>query len=220
MTRFGNIISADLLEDDLTTFLQRWILTYLGEVAEQNGESRNRYPRPKYWTTTPILTIDSVAQIRYPATLIVSPGLVGKPVRRGDGSYEATYQIGVCVLCSTKDEAGTTRMARRYGAAIHSAVLQKPSLETDYIIGVEWADERFTDFLNADQETVASATEIFNVTIAGLFDAHKGPGPKYPDPLPEPATAPNEEYTDLPSTRDPDSAPPYSPIPPSVTPLP
>lgn len=216
MTRFGRIIGADALEDDLTTFLQKWIKTYLGEVAEQNGQARDTYPRPIYWTTTPILTIDSVSQVRYPACLVVSPGLSSRPVRRGDGSYEATYQIGVCILASTKTETGTTRAARRYGAAVHTAILQRPSLDTNYIIGIEWADERFTDFLNADEETVASATEIFNITIAGLFDAHKGPGPKYPDPLPEPATAPNDVYEDLHTTRDPDSAPPYSPLPPST----
>lgn len=217
MTRFGRIISADQVEDDLTLYLQKWIATYLGEIAEQHGKPRDSYHKPRYWTTTPILTNDTVAQVRYPACLVVSPGLVSKPVRRGNGTYEGTYQIGACILISANSEKNTTRVARRYGAAVRAAVLQRPGLETDYIEGIEWADERFTDFLNANQETVASATEIFNVTVNGLFEANRGPGPQYPDPLPEPATAPNEEYTEIPVSRDPDSAPPYSPIPPSVT---
>jgi hypothetical protein len=213
MTRFGDIISADRLEDDLTIFLKKWIGTYLAEVADYHGDSRTDYPAPKYWTTTPILTVDTVTQVRYPAALVVSPGLMQKPVRRGDGTYEGSYQIGVCILTSVKSELGSSRMARRYGAAVHAAVMQRPSLDTTYIEGVEWADERFTDFLNAEQDTVASATEIFNVTVKGLFNALKGPG--VADPLPEPAT-----YPELTEVRDPDTAPPFSPVPPSVEPLP
>lgn len=213
MTRFGDIISADRLEDDLTAFLQKWLPTYLAEVATHHGALRTDYPKPKYWTTTPILTVDAVSQIRFPAVLIVSPGLMGKPVRRGDGIYEASYQIGVCILTSANTELGSSKAARRYGAAVHTAVMQRPSLDTTYIEGVEWADERFTDFLTADQDTVASATEIFNITVKGLFNALNGPG--VANPLPEPATYP--ELTDV---RDPVSAPPFSPVPPSVNPLP
>jgi hypothetical protein len=217
MTRFGQIISADVLEDALTTYLKKWIPTYLGEVAESMGLPRNVFPRPKYWTTTPILTNETVGQVRYPAVLIVSPGLAGQPVRRGDGSYEATYQAGVCLVVSTKNELGASRTARRYGAAVRTAVMQRPGLETDYIEGVAWADERFTDFLNAEQETVASATEIFNFTLAGVMNALHGPGPQYPDPLPEPATSPNAVYEAITTTRDPNTGTPYSPVPSTVT---
>lgn len=218
MSRFGDIISADRLEADVEKFLQKWIKTYLGEMAEQNGEVRTAYPKPAYWTTTPILTHDSVSQVRYPAVLIVAPGLVSKPIRRGS-EYEGTYQVGICVLTSAGTEKNTAKAARRYGAATRTAILQKPGMETDYIEGVEWVDERFTDFLNANQETVASATEIFNITCGGMFDAMAGPPPGSP-PLDEPATAPNPEYEEQPSVADPDDpGNPYSPIPPSVTPL-
>lgn len=214
MSRFGDIISADKLEDDLTVFLQKWLYTYLAEVAERHGDARGDYPKPKYWTTTPILTNDAITQVRYPAVLIVSPGLASRPVRRGDGTYEGTYQVGVCIVTSTKNELSTSKKARRYGAAVHTAIMQRPSLDTNYIEGVEWADERFTDFLNADQDTVASATEIFNFTVKGLFNALNGPGVS--EPLPEPATYP--ELTDVRDPDDPGHS--YSPVPPTVEPLP
>lgn len=219
MTRFGPILSADTLEDDLTKFLKRWIATYLGEIAERQGKSRTSYPSPKYWTTTPILTTDTVSQVRYPAALVVSPGLTSKPLRLGDGRYQATYQIGVCIIASTRSEEGSSRVARRYGAAVHTAIMQRPGLEVDYIEGVEWADERFTDFLNANQDTVASATEIFNITCKGVMSAFDGPGPDFPDPLPEPATSPGDTYPELPTVKDPsDPDDPYVPVP-SVEPL-
>lgn len=211
MTRFGTIISADVLEDDMTIYLKKWFDTYAAEVAQQRGDTRGDYPSPRYWTTTPILTVDTIAQVRYPAVLIVSPGLTGKPMRRGDGSFEASYQIGVCILASTRTEAGSSRSARRLGAAIHTAVMQHPSMDTSYIESVEWADERFTDFLNADQETVASATEIFNITCKGVFNALRGPGPAYPNPLPEPAV-----YPDVTTVRDPAGPSPYTPVPPII----
>jgi hypothetical protein len=217
MTRFGRIISADIIELDLQDFLKKWIYTYLSEIAEQNGDARGAYPKPIYWTTTPILTNESVSQVRYPACLVVSPGLASRPVQRGDGNFEGTYQIGCTMLTTAGSEANSSKLARRYGAATRAAVMQRQTLETDYIEGLEWIDERFTDFLNAEQEGVSSATEIFNVTAVGIFNARKGPGPQYLEPLPEPATAPNATYADLAAARDPSSAPPYSPLPPTTT---
>lgn len=205
MTRFGSIIPADVLEDDLTSYLQKWFKTYAAEVSEQVNGQRGLYPEPKYWTTAPIVALESESQIRYPAVLVVSPGLLQKPVRHGDGSYEGTYQIGVCIITTARKEIEAGRMARRYGAAIHTAVMQHQSLDTTYIEGIEWADERFTDFLSAEQETCASATEIFNITVKGLFNMFGGPG--VANPLPEPAV-----YPENPSVVDPDAAPPYSPI--------
>jgi hypothetical protein len=217
-TRFGTFVSADQIEDDLTAFLQKWLATYLGQVAEQNGLARDKYPGPRYWTTTPILTNDTVAQVRYPAILIVSPGLVSQPVKRG-GAYEATYQVGTCVLVSTKTEGSAARTARRYSRAVAAAVLQKQGLETDYVEGVEWVDERFTEFLNASQESVASATMIFNITVNGALDVNAGVSPQYPDPLPEPASPPNTTYPDTHTVGDPGSGGSYTPVP-SVEPLP
>jgi hypothetical protein len=212
-TRFGTFVSADQIEDDLTAFLKKWIATYLGQIAEQHALTRDKYPKPKYWTTTPILTNDTVSQVRYPACLIVSPGLVSQPVKRG-GRYEATYQAGVCILVSTKTEGSAARTARRYARAVAAAVLQKQSLETDYVEGVEWVDERFTEFLNAQQESVASATVIFSITVNGALDVNSGVSPQYPDPLPEPASPPNSTYPDTTTVGDPGSGGTYIPVPP------
>lgn len=211
MTVFQDIISLDVPEDDLTEHLKLWLPTYLAEVAEQRGLERGVYPKPKFWATTPALTMATLEQVRYPAVLVVSSGAAQAPTRRGDGVYEATYVFGVACLTTGRGEQSSSQNARRYGAAIRTILMQKPGF-ADYVEGVNWIDERFTDYVNTEQEALSSATEIFNITIKDLGSA--AGGPVQPDPDPDP----NHDYGDNPTVRDPDSAPPYWPVT-STTPL-
>lgn len=208
-TVFGEIWDAGILEDDMTAFLQKWFKTYSAEIAEQRGHDRGRYEPPKFWTTTPVLTPDVVKQIRYPAVLVVSSGLASQPTKRS-ANYEAPYAVGVTIMTTGTSEINSSRMAKRYGAAVRAAVVQKGGLETDYIEGIAWTDERFTDFLAANQESVSSATEIFNVTVKDITK-WKGAGPAVPDPLPEDPGDPSP-YPPNPTVRDPESDPPYDPV--------
>lgn len=209
MSVFGEIFDAGLLEDAMTAYLQKWFRTFSAEIAEQRDHGRDRYKEPKFWTTTPVLTLAAVEQVRYPAVLIVSSGLVSKPVKRGK-KYEGVYAVGVTILSTANDELAAGRMARRYGAAIRQAIIFKPSLEAPFVEGTEWADERFGDYIGTDQKGVGSATEVFNVTVKDIGVTYAGPG--MPEPLPEPAVSPNEEYESGPVIRDPGSDPPYEPI--------
>lgn len=205
MTVFDPIFDASVLEEDVTSFLNKWFRTYSAEISEQRGFGRDKFKTPKYWTTTPVLTPDAVQQVRYPAVLVLSTGLVGRPVRKGDGRYDGTYALGVTVLATADNDQNASKMAKRYGAAVRTLILQKPAMETDYITEVAWTDERFTDYLQNKQTAVGSATEIFEVTVKDILGAKAGPG--IPDPLPEPATAPNPSYEDRPVVRDPEGDP-------------
>lgn len=195
MSQFGPIFDPSQLEDAMEAHLQKWFRTYAAEISEQRGFGRDQFEEPRFWATSAVLDRDTVPQIRYPAVLIVSPGLSEQPVRRGDGTYEAKYIIGVTVLATAVTEAHSGKMAKRYGAAIRTCVMQKPSLGAPFVESTDWGDERFTDYLAADQQTVSSATEVFNVTVIDIFNARYGP--IAPDPLPEPA-----EYGDNPTVRD------------------
>lgn len=209
MTIFGDIWDPSLLEDDCTAFLKKWFRTYAAEISEQRGHGRDRYKVPAYWTTTPALTPDAIKQVRYPAVLVVSTGVTGIPRRDGRGKYEATYALGITILSTANEDVAAGRMAKRYGAAIRSILLQKPSMDTDYITEVAWVDERFTDFIGSEKQAVGSATEIFNVTVKEILNAKTAP--PGPDPLPEPATAPGQTYGEVQTVRDHDTEPPYAP---------
>lgn len=214
MNIFKPIFSADQLDDAFATYLQKWFKSYAAEVAQQRGFTRGVFAEPKFWATTAVLTQETIAQVRYPCVLIVNPGLNKPPRRRGDGTYEGDYTVGIMVMSNASGEQGAQRMAKRYGAAVRTAIMQRPSLDADIeILGVEWTDERFNDYIGADQEQVSSAINLFNVTVGGIMHALDGPPIIFPDPLPEPADGDeNEEYPDWPTVRDPDSAPPYTPV--------
>jgi hypothetical protein len=207
VTIFGTIWDAGQLEEDIIKFLKRWMNTYLSEVAEQRGRNRGAYPVPKTWSAEPALTPAAVEGVIYPAILVIAGGTTNMPKKKGDGTYEATYRLGITVLTTANNESNARKMAQRYGAALKSAMLQKGSLETDYVSGLTWVDERFVDYIGGDQETVGSATEIFDIDVTEIVNAKAGP--VNPDPLPEP-TDPGD-YPDNPTVRDPDSAPPYDP---------
>lgn len=202
MTPFKDLTPADMLERAVEAFLRKWLGTYLSEVAEQNGRPRDSIKTPQLWLRTPALTTVTIEQLRYPAMLIVSSGLAERPKRRGDGSYDVRYTLGITSLTHASTEDAATDLSRRYARAVQGAMLQKPGRIGPFIDGMDWIDERFTDYLNSEQESVSSATSIFNAGMKGVLTAKAGPD--VPDPLPEPAVAPAEEYPEVPTLADKD----------------
>lgn len=192
MSVFKDIISADVVEDLLTAHLKKWLPDYLAEVAAQRGLARGDIPMPVSWNITP--TFDTSGVIRVPAMLIVSGGFAESPRKQGDGGYIATWTMGVAALVSAKDQQSTRRLARRYGAVISAAIMQQPSLGDPRIEGVTWVDESFTD-IPSDQSTLASANELFNVSMKGVLNAKAGPA--QPEPQPDPMT----QYPDRPTVQ-------------------
>jgi hypothetical protein len=209
-SKFGDIFDASLLEEAVIQFLDSWFKTYTNEISKQRGYGTGAFPSPNYWTTEAAITPDAVKQIRYPAVLVISSGTIGSPRPKGDGWYDATYQLGVTILAQASTDTSARKMALRYGAAVRAAMLQRQSLGTDFVSGLTWTEERFTDFITSKKEAVGSASEVFNIDVQNIVNRKRGLGIYDVDN--QPSDDDQHDYGSNPTVRDPQSDPVYDPV--------
>lgn len=207
MSIYGQIIDGSQVEDIVTNFLKRWLPQYVAQVADDRGLERDAIPAPKTWANTTEFNLDETTQL--PAILIITNGLAERPQRFGDGSFNAKYVIGIAVVVSAGGDdpaRATSRLAKRYAAALHTLMLQQSALESDLVAGVSWDDESYDDVPSEQGRSLASVRAVFTIEIRNVLNANDGP--ILPDDPPDPTDPPGTWQT----VRDPDSEPPYTPV--------
>jgi hypothetical protein len=194
---FGEIIDGAQVEDIVENFLQRWLPIYLAELADQRGESRDIWLQegpqgnwPPSWSRK--AQFDYTEETRLPAIITISAGIAGPPFHEGDGTYHATWMIGVAVLVSAKDQESTNLLVKRYGAAIRWMFIQHPSLEDPNVEGATWEDEAYDDIGVVQNRTLASARMVFSIQMKNV--ANSLAGPVLPDDPPPDPTTPYDEW--------------------------
>lgn len=184
-TQFGDFFSASQLEEAVITTLELWMNTYLREAERQFGLAANSIKNPvKYSNRRQFTAIKGEA---LPRVVVISPGLMGAPQKNGQ-SYSAVWRVGVGVACAAQDEVTANMLAKTYGLAARSIVLQKRGLGTDgenppYIRGISWLDESYDD-LPIDHQTLLykSAAVWFGIEVDGVVTNITGPDvPDQPD---------------------------------------
>src|SRR5690349_10466479 len=190
---FGPIFSGDQLEDAVIETLQKWLPTYIREVELQRGlalPADGRIPKPRTYTTRNEFTTFPEDQL--PLIVVVSPGLVAPPRADGEGRYVGWFALGIAAVVSASGKANTRRLARQYGAAVRSCILQKSWLE-GAATGVEWRDESYDDLPNEDKEKSVSAVQmIFQVQVDNITT--RWTGPAYPFEPGDPYTNPGDNW--------------------------
>lgn len=197
MSIFGQMLDGAQVEETVESFLKRWLPTYLAQIAEDRGLARNAIAPPVSWQNTPEFTLTESTQL--PAILVITAGISGQPVRHGDGSYSATWivGIGVVVTAGGPDPArATSRLAKRYGAAIRTLMLQHASLESSNVEGVTWEDENYDDIPTDQRRSLASARLVFSIEFRDVLNALDGP--LLPANPPADSTAPYADWSTIP----------------------
>lgn len=196
MTVFGPMFDGGQVEVAVQRFLSRWLPTYLEEVARQADPpiEPGTISKPRSWTTSPEFEIDEATQL--PAMLIINAGIAEDSIyRQGDGSYNVSWVIGIASIVSAKDQESTDRLAKRYGAAIRSLMLQHPAMETDNMRVVSWDDEKYDDVPPSGLRTLAGVRMVFTIEAENLTNSHDGPM-LTPEPPADP-TAPWQDWETL-----------------------
>lgn len=198
MSIFGPIIDGATVEESVMTFLQRWLPTYLAEVARQNGLDPDVWLQPGNWppSWSNKTRFDLTEETRLPAILVISAGLAGRPIKEGDGNYRATWMIGIAAIVSAKDQDSTNKLAKRYGAAIRWLMMQHPSMEDPNVEGVDWEDEIYDDIPPQQERTLSGVRLVFSVEYTHVMSALDGPVLPA-DPPPDP-TVPYEDWPIIP----------------------
>jgi hypothetical protein len=194
MTPFGQIGDGADVEEGVMAGLKLWLPAYLREVARQNGLEPGILAQPREWYTS--ATWDQSEQPKYPAIMVITPGLSGTPTKLNN-EYRATWIIGVGIAVLARDDISARILARRYAAAVRTCVIQEPRKKFgEWVEGVDWIEEAYTDMPPENDRQMASARVMFNFDVQGVATVHPtGPIPN--DPIP-PDDEPYPEYTTLP----------------------
>jgi len=182
-TVFQPIISADELETWVTETLQLWWLTYAREFELQKGMAEDSLPEPRSWVIAEEVEREGTDQL--PSIVVVSPGLNGdRPIQEGDGTFDATWLIGVGIFVSAATRSDTAKLVRQYGAIIRAIMLQKQTLGGN-ANGTTWLDESYNDdFTFTDDKTISAGQVIFNIQVASVLNRFAGPMQPDPDTQP------------------------------------
>lgn len=189
MTIFKPIKAGHTLENQVQLVLQRWLPSYLSEVEDQHGMERGTLPRPRSWKRTN--EFNKWPEDQIPAVIIISPGLIGKPIRQGK-MYNGRFSLAVASLVSARTPDKAREVAGLYTAAIRAVLVQKRSLE-GFARGTDWVQERYDDIRSTESRNIASGQCVFEVELEDIVTW--GAGPITPS---EPPVDPNVPFEDWP----------------------
>jgi hypothetical protein len=202
-TIFGPRVDAAYVEEEIKQHLKNWLPTYLANMATDLGKARNTFIRDDgtavgSWAhSTQFHVTDATA---LPAVLIINAGFAEPPKMEGDGSYRATWTIGIGGLVSAGGDnpaENSSRLAKRWGSIIAQIMLQADQ-ESEYLEGVEWLDEGYDDVPPQEQRSLGSFRLVFAVEYRNVLNANVGPAS--PDPLPDPVNNGYPDWGQLPDT--------------------
>ena len=184
---FRPIVTGYDVEQVVMGLFKRWFGTYLSEVERQHERPAGYWQRPRSYTRT--MSFDKFPEDQLPAIILISSGLAEQPRRGGDGSYNARWLMLFGCLCSARTQQDAHDMAHDYAAAVHTLMVQKPSLD-GHADGLTWLYDRTDDLAHSDIRSLASCTAGFSVQVNGVASAYGGPvtpdEPLDPDTLPWP----------------------------------
>jgi hypothetical protein len=181
----GKIVTGRDVELAALAVLKKWASTYLGEAEAATGRVRGSLPRPRAWTTA--TEFEKWPEDQLPAVLLISPGLAAPPRADGNGTYRASFALGIAAIVSTSHMDETAALAKLYCATLRACLLQHQSLE-GFAAGVTWADENYDDLPSIDDRSLGAGQAIFVVEVDAI--STRWNGPIHPSEPPTPDTAP------------------------------
>ena len=162
---FGPIVTGDDVEQWCLELLKEWSSSYLAELERRHGLTAGELQRVRAFLVAP--SFDKWPEDQLPAVVLVSSGLAEPPVKRGDGTYNARWMMGLGCVCSARTEAKTHALSMIHLAAHREILLQRPSLE-GRAAGMVWLDDDYTQIPYDDVRSLGAAMMIFSVQVNGV----------------------------------------------------
>lgn len=123
---FGQIVSADAVEEAVRETLELWLPTYIASVERQQGK-----PEAFYGSIQSFLAagqLNHYSEHHMPLCVVVCPGLGERPTVDGDGVVSGAFALAVGIVASADDHDNTDAAAKAWGAAVRACLLQKADL--------------------------------------------------------------------------------------------
>jgi hypothetical protein len=175
---FGQIVSPHQVEEAVVASLTVWLPDYLGELERIEGYTPGTIALPAGIITAS--EFEKWPEDQLPLILVMNGGLASKPIRRGNGRYEAEWLVNVAPIVADVDEVQTRRLASAYATACRAAVLQHKGLKSPlhpegFAAFIKWRDEKYVDIPFAETRTLGSGQVIFSVGVEGVTTEQAGP---------------------------------------------
>jgi len=169
---FGPIVTGDDVEQWCLDTLKEWSGTYLAEVERQSGLDAGDLQRVRSWRHSP--SYDKWPEDQLPCVILRSVGTAERPLRKGDGSYDARWLMQLDNVCSARTEDESHRMAMLYAAAHLALVLQRPSLG-GHAAGISWVADTYTDQPFDGTRSLAAVSSTLEVQVNDVVRTVAGP---------------------------------------------
>lgn len=182
---YGSLVTAPEVEAAITFVIEERIKEYVARIERHTagwGDDARKpesIALPKSFITRN--DQDHWPEEMLPSVVVTAPGLADTPKMEGDGTYRATWRVGIGVVVGASSIAKAEELAKLYGAAVRELLIQNPGLE-GFSEGVIWEDERYDEIPNQDNLNVAAAAEIFAVEVRGVANRRGGTAVTPDDP--------------------------------------
>lgn len=181
---FGQIITGRAVRAAMKAHLELWFPSYLAEVARIEGLDPAKVPVFRSFVSALDMPEGKYEEHQMPCCVIVAPGLLREPERRG-GNVIATWGVSVGCVVSGQARENTFDLSEIYAAAVRAAVVQNPSLG-GFATGTDWLGERYDDIPNEMLRTLAAGSVQFAVDVYSAVTPSAGPDAPLSDPIPDP----------------------------------
>lgn len=194
VNRIGPVVTGHDVEQAVKATLNLWASFYIGEMERLQGYPADSVQRALGSVTAS--EFEKWPEDQLPVYIVICPGLSGQPERRSDGTWAASFAVGVGVVASDLDEASTRKLAETHTAAIRLAVMQHKTLG-GFATETNWRDERYDDLPFQDTRSLGSGRVTFEVSVEGVM---RESGPRTlptPPPSADPGPWPNVSEVDV-----------------------
>lgn len=171
--RFGRLLTASAVSAAVKAHLEAWLVPFLAEVERQLELDPRSIAAPRSWDI--VSEFGKFDASSLPAVVIAVDEVQGDPARYGDGSYNATFPVGVAVVTGGRTPQETERNAMAYGAAIRGAMLYRFDwARTLGAAGVKWVGETYAEVDSTDRRTKSAALILLDIVVEDVARDYLG----------------------------------------------
>lgn len=180
MTVFKNILVASALEEGAIKTLVEYYPTYIRHLEQELGLPVGNIPPPVHYSNRN--SFDLLPGERFPKVVVISPGLVDTPTRKGDGQYRASWRLGIGIANPHSDETVANMRIKIYSACAR-AIIEHNQRIVEQVAETHWVDETYDDLAIVNQNQLCKGAAVY-FTVDCEDVVTKWAGPDVPDDEP------------------------------------
>ncbi len=191
---YGPSIDAEDVHQAVTDFVTRWFPSYIAEIGARKGFARTKLET--FASMTNVDALDKWPEHKLPALITFIPGTDRPPTRNGDGSYDATWPLGLGVVVKGKDRDSTYRLLMAYMSALRMLFLQHGSID-GFAESTTWEGDDYDQMPFDAGRTIRAGIVSFVITVSDVVSTRHGVSTPPEDATADPGPGAIVEQVDI-----------------------